>query len=241
MRSCTAEQNRTALDQAHRLLGNCGLFRGLKIDERRAIINRARIRNVRAGERIFSIGAPGDYMAAVLTGTIRITVPSPNGRELLLAILEAGELFGEIALLDGKERTADATANTPSVLAILHRHEVLSFLERNPALWPRIVEILCDRIRHTDVQLAEVALLRLPARLARAILRIASTDPNSAADDKHFRIQLTQQDLANMVGATRESVNKCLSAWQRQGLVHIDGGQIAVADRSRLESLLPLI
>src|SRR5262252_389759 len=236
-----AETHRGALDEARRLLGNCGLFRGLKIDERSAIINRARIRNVAAGERIFSIGAPGDYMAAVLTGEIRITVPSPNGRELLLAILKAGELFGEIALLDGKERTADATANTPGILAILDRHEVLSFLERNPASWSRIVEILCDRIRHTDIQLAEVALLRLPARLAKAILRIASNDPNPGIDNRHFRVQLTQQDLANLVGATRESVNKCLATWQRQGLVHIDGGQITVTDRPRLESLVRLI
>ena len=236
-----AETNRGALDEARRLLGNCGLFRGLKIDERTAIINRARIRNVAVGERIFSIGAPGDYMAAVLAGAIRITVPSPHGRELLLAILEAGELFGEIALLDGKERTADATANTAGVLAILDRHEVLSFLERNPAAWPRIVEILCDRIRHTDIQLAEVALLRLPARLAKAILRIASNDPNHLADYRNFHVQRTQQELANMVGATRETVNKCLAAWQRQGLIHIDGGQITVADRSRLESLVRLI
>jgi len=236
-----AETYRGALDEARRLLGNCSLFRGLQTEERKAIINRARIRNVAPGERIFSIGAPGDYMAAVLTGTIRITVPSPHGRELLLAILEAGELFGEIALLDGKERTADATANAPSILAILDRHEVLSFLERNPAAWPRIVEILCDRIRHTDLQLAEVALLRLPARLAKAILRIASNDPNPGGDQKHFHVQLTQQDLANMVGATRESVNKCLSTWQRQGLVHVDGGQITVPDRSRLELLVRLI
>jgi CRP-like cAMP-binding protein len=235
------ETNKGALDEARRLLGNCGLFRGLKIDERAAIINRARIRTVAAGERIFSIGAPGDYMAAVLAGTIRITVPSPHGRELLLAILEAGELFGEIALLDGEERTADATANTAGVLAILDRHEVLSFLERNPAAWPRIVEILCDRIRNTDIQLAEVALLRLPARLAKAILRIACNDPSPSADYRQFHVQLTQQDLANMVGATRETVNKCLAAWQRLGLIHIDGGQITVADRSRLESLVRLI
>ncbi|HMA71450.1 MAG TPA: Crp/Fnr family transcriptional regulator [Xanthobacteraceae bacterium] len=236
-----AETHRGALDEARRLLGNCGLFRGLKIDERSAIINRARIRNVAAGERVFSIGAPGDYMAAVLAGTIRITVPSPHGRELLLAMLEAGELFGEMALLDGKERSADATANTSSILAILDRHEVLSFLERHPEVWPRIVEILCDRIRHTDIQLAEVALLRLPARLAKAILRMASNDPNPAIDNRHFRVQLTQQDLANLVGATRESVNKCLATWQRQGLVHIDGGQITVTDRPRLESLVRLI
>ncbi|HEY6256259.1 MAG TPA: Crp/Fnr family transcriptional regulator [Xanthobacteraceae bacterium] len=234
------EPNRTTLDKARRLLGNCDLFRGLKADERNAIIKQARIRNVAAGDRIFSIGTPGDHMVAVLAGQIRITLPSSNGRELLLGVLEPGELFGEIALLDGRERTADATAGTASVLAILERHDVLSFLERNPAAWLKIVEILCGRIRQADVQLAEVALMRLPARLAKAILRIVSNQPKTAAGYKKSHVLLTQQELANMVGARRETVNKNLRAWHRQGLVKIDDGRIAVTDWSGLELIAEL-
>jgi CRP/FNR family cyclic AMP-dependent transcriptional regulator len=229
--------NLGALDEARRLLGECVLFRDLRLDERCAIINDAHIRNFAAGEKIYSIGAPSDHMAAVLTGQVRISVPSPDGREVLLAILEGGEIFGEIAVLDGKDRTADATAVTPCALAILDRHEVLSFLEQNPTAWLAIVNILCERLRRTDEQLAEIALLPLPARLAKAILRISRRQLDGETRQIDSHIQLSQRELANMVGATRETVNKCLRAWQRQGLIRIDERQVTVADPSALEAL----
>jgi len=227
---------RAALDEARRLLGNCVLFRDLETAERTAVIDRARIRNFAAGEKIFSIGAPSDHMAAVLTGQVRISVPSPDGREVLLAILEGGEIFGEIAVLDGKQRTADATALTPCALAILDRHEVLSFLEQHPSAWLSIVATLCERLRRTDEQLAEVALLPLPVRLAKAILRINGSQA-SATTRRSNSLHLSQRELANLVGATRETVNKCLKAWQRQGLIRIDDGRISVTDRSAFETL----
>jgi CRP-like cAMP-binding protein len=230
------EPNRTALDDGRRLLGNCVLFRDLNADERSAIINRARIRDFAAGEKIFSMGAASDHMAAVLTGQVRISVPSSDGREVLLAILEAGEIFGEIAVLDGKLRTADATAIRPCALAILDRHEVLDFLDQHPAAWLAIVQTLCERLRRTDEQLAEVALLPLPVRLAKVILRL---DGNFSAARKSANnpIHLSQRELANMVGATRESVNKCLKGWQRQGLIRIDDGRVTLTDRSAFETL----
>jgi CRP-like cAMP-binding protein len=228
--------NKAALDDARRLLGNCVLFRDLTNAERGAVIDRARVRNFAPGERIFAIGAASDHMAAVLTGQVRISVPSPDGREVLLAILEGGEILGEIAVLDGKQRTADATAITPCALAILERHEVLSFLEQHPAAWLSIVAILCDRLRRTDEQLAEVALLPLPVRLAKAILRI-NGGQSSTRPSRSTSAHLSQRELANLVGATRETVNKCLKAWQRQGLIRIDDGQITVTDRSAFETL----
>lgn len=230
------EPNKAALDEARRLLGNCVLFRDLENEERSAIINRARIRNFAAGEKIFSIGAASDHMAAVLTGQVRISVPSPVGREVLLTILEEGEIFGEIAVLDGKQRTADATAITPCALGILDRHEVLSFLEQRPASWLAIVGILCDRLRRTDEQLADVALLPLPVRLAKAILRI-NGGPSRTRTRHNNSIHLSQGELANMVGATRETVNKCLKGWQRQGLIRIDDGQVTVTNRSAFQTL----
>jgi len=130
----------------------------------------------------------------------------------------------------------NATAITPCALAILDRDEVLSFLEQHPSAWLSIVAILCDRLRRTDEQLAEVALLPLPVRLAKAILRIngglSSTRPLRSTS-----AHLSQRELANLVGATRETVNKCLKAWQRQGLIRIDDGQITVTDVSAFETL----
>jgi CRP/FNR family cyclic AMP-dependent transcriptional regulator len=230
------ESNKTALDEARRLLGNCVLFRDLKTEDRSAIISRTRIRIFATGEKIFSIGALSDNMAAILTGQVRISVPSPDGREVLLAILEAGEIIGEIAVLDGKRRTADATAITSCALAILDRHEVLTFLEQHPASLLAIVNILCERLRRTDEQLAEVALLPLPVRLAKAILRI-NRGQSGTRSHSNNSVHLSQRELANFVGATRESVNKCLNAWQRQGLIRIDDGHVTVADRSAFETL----
>jgi CRP/FNR family transcriptional regulator, cyclic AMP receptor protein len=159
------ETDRSLVERARRLLGESWLFRGLRPDERNALFARVRIRlrNFAAGETIFLKGSPGDHMMAVLSGSVRISVAAAGGRALVLATLIPGELFGEIALLDGKERTAGATAATECSLAILDRTEVLSFLERYPATWRSIVTVLCDRLRKTDEHLTDRAPAQLPA------------------------------------------------------------------------------
>src|SRR5262245_12350545 len=126
-----AEPQDTELKRARQLLGNCFLFSGLSADERAAVVARARIRSVNAAGTIFALGSPGDQMMALLRGTVRISVPSFEGRELLLAIIRAGEVFGELAILDGKERSADAIAESPCTLAILDRDDILSLFVRN--------------------------------------------------------------------------------------------------------------
>lgn len=113
-------------------------------------------------------------MMAVLNGKVRISLSSAGGKEIVLATLQEGEVFGEIAMLDGKERTADAQANTDCDLAILERRDVLAVLEKHPSACLRLVEVFCQRMRLTDERIGEVAMLQLPARLARAFLRIAN-------------------------------------------------------------------
>jgi thioredoxin reductase (NADPH) len=168
------EANRSLIEDARRLLGECVLFRGLGPDEKKALFDsvHVRIRNFAAGETIFLKGSPGDQVMAVLSGTVRISVASADGKALVLAILVPGEIFGEIALLDGKERNADATAVTECSLATLDRSEILAFLERHPSAWPHIVAILCDRLRKMNEHLADVALPQLflalePAEIER--------------------------------------------------------------------------
>ena len=224
------------LKEARHLLGNCHLFGGLNADERAAIADRARIRSYDAGETVFAIGSPGSQMMALLSGAIRISVPSADGKELLLTIIQPGEVFGELAVLDGKERSADAVAETACTLAVLDRNDILSFFERNPSAWPKLVEILCERLRRTDQAFAEVALMQLSVRLAKAMLRILNGQINSAVT-KTTKIQFSQRELANMVGGARESVNRCLSKWQRNGVIQIVEGSITVTDRTALEKI----
>src|SRR3954471_6913342 len=131
----------SSLEDARIVFGECVLFRGLSPDERSALISRAQLRKFSPNDTIFLMGSPGDSMMAVLNGSVRISVPSPEGKEIVLAILQPKEVFGEIALLDGKERTADARAMSACTLAVLERREVLSFLQRYPHAWPKIVEV----------------------------------------------------------------------------------------------------
>ena len=213
-------------------VANCILFRGLPEQQRTTLAGRARIRTFAKGEIIFRMGDSGDCLMAVLAGRVRISVASPEGREMVLAILGPDEILGEITVLDGKERTADATALDACTLAILDRREVLSFLERDPSAWLHVVEILCARLRNTDQHIAEITLLDVPARIASTLLRlIEQGEPMSR------QVKISQSALGQLVGATRESVNKCLAEWQRSGIVQVQSSLITVANRAALERL----
>jgi CRP/FNR family transcriptional regulator, cyclic AMP receptor protein len=222
--------DRSTLDEAHRLLSKCILFRGLSPEERKGLVSQARIRNFAPGDTVFLMGSPGDSMMAVLKGNIRISVPSTEGKEIVLAILHPGELLGEIALLDGKERTADARAMGACSLALLERRAVLAFLERHPSGCLGLIEVLCGRLRQTDQQIAEMVFLNLPARLAKTLLRMVE-------DTAAMRIALSQRELGNIVGATRESINKCLREWQRNGVVRIEESEIIITKKTLLKAL----
>ena len=230
------DKDKRAVKEISHLLGTCALFGGLNADERSAMAGRARIRVYEAGETVFTMGSPGNQLMALLSGSIRISVPSADGKELFLAVIPPGEMFGELAVFDGKERSADAVAETTCTVAALDRNDILSFFERNPSAWRKLVEVLCERLRRTDQVFAEVALLQMPARLAKTLLRAENWQGRAGAA-KTPKIRFSQRELANMVGGTRERVNKCLSAWQRDGVIKVAEGSIAIVDRGALEKI----
>src|SRR5215467_1378323 len=229
--------NRESGDSGRAVLAQCGLFRRLSDTEREALFARARTQRYAANESIFLMGAPGDSMVAVLSGTIRISVPSPDGKEIVLAILGPGEICGEIALLDGKERTADAKAATACSVVVLERRDVLAFFAQYPDAWTKLVDVLCERLRTADQQMAEFALSPVPVRLAKALLRLATADGQTVNGKAAERVHLTQRELGNVIGATRESVNKYLRAWQRKGCVRIADRLIVITNRAAVEDL----
>ena len=110
----------------------------------------------------------------------------------------------------------------------------------NPRIWLKIVEVLCARLRNTDQHIAELALLQLPTRLAKVLLRFATAERRAGNGTGTVRVQLSQRELGNICGTSRESINKCLSAWQRRGIVRIDEGAILLANGSALEELAEL-
>ncbi len=217
-------------DDASRLLRRCALFAGLDEATVRSLAAHAHRRRFAAGEIVFRIGAPGQSMMAVLTGTVRISAPSPDGKEIVLADLGAGEVFGEMALLDGKERSADAAALTNCDLLVLERRDMLGYIERHPLIAIKLLEVLCERLRRTDQQIGEIAFLGLPTRLAKALLRLGGGAPQA-------KLALSQRELGTMIGGTRESVNRCLREWHRRGFIQLDEGWIIIRDAAALETL----
>jgi CRP/FNR family transcriptional regulator, cyclic AMP receptor protein len=186
---------------------------------------------------IFHSGSPGQSMMAVLTGSVRLSVPSAQGKEIVLADLEPGDVFGEIALLDGKERTADAMALTNCDLMMLERRDVLPFLERHPEVALKLMEVLCEKLRRTNEQLSELTFLELPARLAKVLLRVMRRNPVPSGSQRNVKLAVSQRELGSMIGGTRESVNRCLGEWQRRGIVKLKEGWIVVLSPDALTEL----
>jgi CRP-like cAMP-binding protein len=140
----------SSVDQNFQLFSECVLFRHVERREIEALFTRIRIRDFAASETIFVIGSPADSMMIVLRGTVQISVTPPKAQPLL-TILSPGEIFGEVALLDGSARLADAIASTDCSLAIVDRHDMLAFLEQNPGAWQDIVSVLRERSPHLPI------------------------------------------------------------------------------------------
>jgi CRP/FNR family cyclic AMP-dependent transcriptional regulator len=225
----------STVQDARRLLEDCDLFRSLTPEERQRVLVHAHLHRFAAGETIFLKGSAGQGMMAVLSGEVRIAVPSSEGKEIVLAILHTGEVFGELALLDGKERTADAVALTPCEIASLERRDLLPLLRQQPELCMKLLEGLCQKLRRTTAQVEEVLFLQLPTRLAKTLLKMAvrRVSPTGIG----LQIRLSQRELGSMIGGTRESVNKCLNDWQRRGIIKIKDGVVVVVDIPALKRL----
>ena len=189
---------------------------------------------LKRGATIFSRGDPGNSLIAVISGTVKISISSPDGRSAILNLIGSGEIFGEVAVLDGQARTADAIANTNCEIFVIDRREFLPFVRSQPALAMKFIELLCTRLRWTSDQVEQVILQDLPGRLASALIRLT---------ERHKTVQggrtiaVTQQEISEMVGMSRESINKQLRAWAARNWVRLEHGAIVVLDVESLQEL----
>ena len=190
--------------------------------------------SLKRGATICSKGDPGNSLFAVISGTVKISISSPEGRNAILNLIGPGELFGEMSVLSNQPRSADATANTNCELFVIDRREFLPFVRSQPSLAMKFIELLCERVRSTSDQVEQVILRDLPGRLAGALLRL-SEKHNSEPQGR--TIAITQQELSEMVGMTRESINKQLRAWANRGWVRLEHGAIVVLNAGELKEL----
>ncbi len=187
---------------------------------------------------VFQRGEAGGSLLVLVQGRLRIGAVSAEGKEVTIDMIEPGGVVGELALLDGKPRSADVMAMEDSTVVVVERRDFLPFLSRNPDLLMRLLALLCERLRRTNLALEEVALLNLPARLARVLVKLGQEYGAAEADGTRIRLKLSQKDLSTLVATTRESVNKQLRQWRADGVLDETDGHIIIR---RLETLRGLM
>jgi CRP/FNR family transcriptional regulator, cyclic AMP receptor protein len=209
------------------------IFADLESEALDQLCRYAKHTSVKRGATIFSKGDPGDSLLAIVSGTVKISISSSEGRNAILNLIGAGELVGEIAVLAGQGRTADATANTDCEIFAINRRDFLPFVRSQPALAMKFIELLCARLRRTSEQVERLILKDLPGRLACALLGLTA----QRKLDPARRIAITQQEIGEMVGMGRESINKQLGAWAARKWVRLEHGAIVVLDANSLREL----
>ena len=182
-------------------------------------------KTVKRGTNIYAKGDPGTSLCAIGAGTVRISVPSVEGKDAVLDVLGKGSILGEIALLDGHPRTADAIAVTDCELFVIERRDFLPLMREEPEIALKIIEILCSKLRRTTQQAEEVMFLDLPSRLAKALMRLLDGD---TAGMQERKVTITQKDLGNIIGMSRESTNKQLRIWEDKKWVRLERNAVVI-------------
>lgn len=235
--TCMLGPNKTVLRQRDAekrdVLQSHYLFRKLDLNHVDRLVSCTVEKPVARGTIIFAKDDPGSSLFAIRKGTVKITVPSVDGHDAVFNLMTKGDIFGEIALLDGRPRTADAVAIADCQLFVIERRDFLPLVREEPEIALKLIEILCARLRQTTQQAESLMFLHLPGRLAKALLRLSSGD--RAANDR--KIAITQKDLGNIIGMSRESTNRQLRLWEQHNWVRLERGGIIILSMKALEGI----
>jgi CRP/FNR family cyclic AMP-dependent transcriptional regulator len=211
------------------------IFDGLSDEELRELTSVTRRRSFRSGEVIFHRDDPGQVMYVIKEGKVKICLISPDGQEISLVVFGKGDYFGELALLDGLPRSADAIALERVECYTLQRSDFHNAIMKSPKIAIRVMEILCERLRKTDQQVEELIFIDVYGRVAKKLLELSDTHGKKVDDGIRIDVRLTQQELASMVGASRESVNKVLGYFTDKHYISTDKHRITLHRVADLE------
>jgi CRP/FNR family transcriptional regulator, cyclic AMP receptor protein len=211
------------------------LFRGLGRATIQRIAALASRRNYDAGAVVFMRGDPGDALYGVVTGKVRISASAAAGKEVFLNVMEPGDAFGEIALLDGEPRTASATTLAATQLIVIKRDAFIDLLRRDSQLSVHLIELLCRRVRWTSQQMEDSTLLNVHAKLAKRLLSLASMHGRDTPAGT--KLSISQEELAQFLGLSRQSVNKHLQTWKGKGWIGLGRGSITVVNERALRNV----
>lgn len=211
-------------------LGVNPLFACLSEEERHTLAQRMRAKRYARDEVVFHRDDPAGHLYVIVAGTVKISLPDESGREVVVAIERGGDAFGELALFDDSPRSATVTALTETEVLLLARKDFLDVLERNAQAMSRMLGLLAQMVRRSSARVEDLVFLDLPGRVAKCLLDLSEESAGGRRE-----IELTQEDLASFVGATRVSVNRVLADLEKRGAIGIGRRHITVKDTAALE------
>jgi CRP/FNR family transcriptional regulator, cyclic AMP receptor protein len=231
MMSPSYEEKRQILER-HFLFGKLA---PVEID---TLLRFSHVEHYPVGREIYAKGSPGDCMMAVVRGRVKMSSVSADGKEIVLNHMDPGDIFGEIAMLDGGERSADAVAMTDCELLMVHRRDFMPILERHAEICLILLNILCKRLRQTSEQVEDVLFRHLESRLAKALLHLAESAGMHGMIGAPTDLHLSQKELGAHAGGSRESVNKILQSWHKSGWIRLGKSSIVIRDLAAIERLV---
>lgn len=216
------------------ILRRAGLFQGVDPDAVAALASEFEIVDAPRGTTLFTEGEPGDILYIVLAGKVKLGRRSPDGRENLVAVMGPSDQFGELSLFDPGPRTATATVVTDARLALLPKAALQAWVQDRPQIAMQLLRVVARRLRRTNTMLADLIFVDVPGRVAKQLLQLAQRF--GSVEGAHLRVthDLTQEELAQLVGASRETVNKALADFAARGWLRLEGKSVVILDRERL-------
>ncbi len=222
------------MDNAEGVLKKAPLFDALDDEGARTLRRQMAEVKLSRGEHLFSEGEDGDALYVVLEGKMKLTRAASDGRENLLSVIGPGEMFGELSLFDPRPRTSTASAVTDAVLASLKHEALTPWLRDRPEVSLHMLRALAQRLRRANDVMADLVFTDVPGRVAKNLLDLADRFGSKEADGLHVHHDLTQEELAQLVGASRETVNKALADFAARGWLQISARSVLILDAERL-------
>ena len=202
----------------------------LEPQDREALASTVTHRRFRRNDVIFQREDDGQALFIVESGSVRVYIPSPQGNDLTLAVFGPGDFFGEMSLLDGQPRSASAAASVDTLVHTLERSDFIAVLTSRPSAALSVLEVVSRRLRDASEMASDLAFLDVGGRLAKRLLELGATHGKATASGTLIDLPITQEELANMIGVTRESVNRNLGEFKREGLIASQGRKFLILD-----------
>ena len=216
------------------VLARAGLFQGVAGEAAEALASSLQYADYSRGETVFLEGEQGDTLYIVLTGKVKIGRRATDGRENMLSVMGPSDMFGELSLFDPGPRTATATVVTEARLASLAHTSLKPWITDRPEIAEQLLRVLARRLRRTNDALADLIFTDVPGRVAKQLLALSERFGSTEPDGIRVHHDLTQEELAQLVGASRETVNKALADFAQRGWVRVDSRALTILDGERL-------